>query len=73
MVPDAPIFLGLTLLTSHAWNRTGHRAIALIAYRESDLRRGRRLPGDLAEDSIAYDRWEERKINTCSTSPPTRS
>jgi hypothetical protein len=49
---------------SHAWNRTGHRAIALIAYNQLDEGTRQKIAVLLRKNPIAYDRWEERRTNS---------
>src|SRR3954463_1682067 len=50
--------------STYAWNKTGHRAVALIAYRQLDEGTRQKVATLLRKNPIAYDRWEERRINS---------
>src|SRR4051812_38156313 len=58
------LWCGLAPLSTHAWNKTGHRAIALIAYRQLDEGTRQKIAEVLRKNPTAYDRWEERRINS---------
>jgi hypothetical protein len=49
---------------SYGWNRTGHRAIALIAYRQLDEPTRQKVAGLLRKHPLAYDLWTGKKINS---------
>jgi S1/P1 Nuclease len=57
-------FLVLTPLPSYGWNRTGHRAIALIAYRQLDDGTRQKVAALLRKNPAAYDLWTGKKINS---------
>jgi len=50
--------------STYAWNKTGHRAVALIAYRQLDEGTRQKVAALLRKNPTAYDRWQERKINS---------
>jgi len=50
--------------TSYAWNRTGHRATALIAYQQLDAGTRQKVAALLRKNPTAYDLWTGRKINS---------
>jgi hypothetical protein len=49
---------------AHAWNRTGHRAMALIAYRQLDEGTRQKVAALLRKNPLAYDLWTGKKINS---------
>jgi hypothetical protein len=68
-----PALLTLTLTLSglvlvpppaYAWNRTGHRAIALIAYRQLDEGTRQKVATLLRKNPAAHDLWTGKKINS---------
>src|SRR2546425_8507388 len=62
----AAAWLVLTLapLSTYGWNRTGHRTIALIAYRQLDEGTRQKVAALLRKNPIAYDVWNGKKINS---------
>jgi hypothetical protein len=50
--------------TTFGWNRTGHRAIALIAYRQLDEGTRQKVAELLRKNPAAYDLWTGKKINS---------
>lgn len=52
----------LTPLAAYGWNRTGHRASALIAYRQLDEGTRRKVAAVLRKNPLARDLWGEPKI-----------
>src|SRR4051794_29219273 len=50
--------------STYAWNKTGHRAVALIAYRQLDEGTRRKVAELLRKNPTAHDLWDERKINS---------
>jgi hypothetical protein len=57
-------YLVLAPLPSYGWNRTGHRAIALIAYRQLDEPTRQKVAALLRKNPMAYDLWTGKKINS---------
>jgi hypothetical protein len=51
-------------LTTHGWNRTGHRAIALIAYRQLDEGTRQKVASLLRKNPAVYDLWTGKKISS---------
>jgi hypothetical protein len=49
---------------TYGWNRTGHRAIALIAYRQLDEPTRQKVAALLRKNPCAYDLWTGKKINS---------
>ncbi len=58
------LLISLVPLTSFGWNRTGHRAIALIAYRELDPATRHKVAELLRKNPAAHDLWTDRRINS---------
>jgi hypothetical protein len=54
----------LAPLTSYGWNRTGHRATALIAYQQLDAGTRQKVAALLRKNPTAHDLWTGRKINS---------
>jgi hypothetical protein len=57
-------WLVLAPLTTNAWNLTGHRTVALIAYRQLDEGARQEVAAMLQKNPTAHDLWDERKINS---------
>jgi hypothetical protein len=57
-------WLALVPRAGYAWNRTGHRAIALIAYRQLDEPTRQKVATLLRKNPAAYDLWTGKKINS---------
>jgi hypothetical protein len=57
-------WLVLAPLPSYGWNRTGHRAIALIAYRQLDEPTRQKVAALLRKNPLAHDLWTGKKINS---------
>ncbi len=49
---------------TYGWNRTGHRAIALIAYRQLDEGTRQKVAALLRKNPAAHDLWTGKKINS---------
>ena len=58
------VYLVVSPLPSYGWNRTGHRAIALIAYRQLDEGTRQKVAALLRKNPAAYDLWTGKKINS---------
>jgi hypothetical protein len=57
-------WLVLVPMPSYGWNRTGHRAIALIAYRQLDDATRQKVAALLRKNPLAHDLWTGKKINS---------
>jgi hypothetical protein len=59
-------FAGLAMsgVPSYGWNRTGHRATALIAYRQLDEGTRQKVAALLRRNPVAHDLWTGKKINS---------
>jgi hypothetical protein len=64
LILAASAWLVLAPLTTYGWNRTGHRAIALIAYRQLDEGTRQKVAALLRKNPTAYDLWNGKKINS---------
>jgi hypothetical protein len=58
------VWLVLAPMPTYGWNRTGHRAIALIAYRQLDEPTRQKVAVLLRKNPAAHDLWTGKKINS---------
>src|SRR5438105_13367751 len=68
LIAVAAAWFVLAPLTTYGWNRTGHRTIALIAYRQLDEGTRQKVATLLRKNPVAHDLWTGKKIN-CDIDP----